>query len=104
MPSSSPVPRLMERVMFSLGTLSARASRMALASLRFMSGLPPPSLAEIWMARQSLDHSLPRRASAVPFLCLMVAQWECPDIQPIIAIDEGGVNSGGDEGERRSIG
>src|SRR5687767_11371599 len=74
----------MERVMLSLGTLSARASRMAFWSFRFMSALPPPSLAAIWMARQSFDHSLPRRASAAPFLCLMVAQWECPDMGPII--------------------
>src|SRR5204863_8095725 len=69
--------------MLSLGTLSARASRMAFASFRFMSGLPPPSLAAIWMARQSFDHSLPRRASAAPFLCLMVAQWECPDMRTL---------------------
>src|SRR5260370_38851623 len=85
----------MERVMLSFGTLSARASRMALASLRFMSGLPPPSLAEIWMARQSLDQSLPRRASAVPFLCLMVAQCECPDMRGIISAAGGRGNSGG---------
>src|SRR4029079_15523763 len=69
--------------MLSFGTLSARASRMALASLRFMSAFPPPSLAAIWMARQSFDHSLPRRASAAPFLCLMVAQWECPDMRAL---------------------
>src|SRR5436190_1593623 len=78
--------------MLSLGTLSARASRMALASLRFMSGLPPPSLAEIWMARQSLDQSLPRRASAAPFLCLMVAQWECPDMSPVYRAPPGESN------------
>src|SRR5579864_5162790 len=95
MPSSSPVPRLIERVMLSFGTLSARASRIALASLRFMSGFPPPSLAAIWIARQSFDQSLPRRASAVPFLCLMVAQWECPDMRAIIATIEARVNSGG---------
>src|SRR5262245_66093702 len=82
----------MERVMLSFGTLSARASRMALASLRFMSGLPPPSLAAIWIARQSFDQSLPRRASAAPFLCLMVAQWECPDMGAIIPAASGRVH------------
>src|SRR6185295_20338537 len=82
----------MERVMLSLGTLSARASRIAFWSLRFMSALPPPSLAAIWMARQSFDHSLPRRASAAPFLSLMVAQWECPDMRPIITAGGEGVN------------
>src|ERR1041385_7509063 len=34
------------------------------------------------MARLSLLHSLPRLASVAPFLCLMVAQWECPDMAP----------------------
>src|SRR4026208_1857898 len=75
----------MERVMLSFGTLSARASRMGVWSLGFVAGLPPPSLAAIWMARQSFDHSLPRRASAAPFLCLLVAQWEGPDRRMIIA-------------------
>src|SRR5438045_3998155 len=34
------------------------------------------------MARLSLLNSLPRLASIAPFLCLMVAQWECPDMAP----------------------
>src|SRR5262249_31304762 len=32
------------------------------------------------MARLSLLHSLPRLASIAPFLCLIVAQWEWPDM------------------------
>src|SRR4051794_2180190 len=32
------------------------------------------------MARLSLLHNLPRLASMAPFLCLIVAQWECPDM------------------------
>src|SRR4051794_12312204 len=32
------------------------------------------------MARLSLLHSLPRLASTAPFLCLIVAQWEWPDM------------------------
>src|SRR5262245_16627761 len=32
------------------------------------------------MARLSLLHSLPRLASMAPFLCLIVAQWEWPDM------------------------
>ena len=32
------------------------------------------------IARLSLLHSLPRLASMAPFLCLIVAQWEWPDM------------------------
>src|SRR5437016_6459689 len=32
------------------------------------------------MARLSLLNILPRLASVAPFLCLIVAQWECPDM------------------------
>src|SRR5262245_49168178 len=45
-----------------------------------MLGSPPPCRAAMMMARASLLHSLPRLASMAPFLCLMVAQWECPDM------------------------
>src|SRR5262245_36857430 len=45
-----------------------------------MLGSPPPCLAAMMMARLSLLHSLPRLASTAPFLCLIVAQWECPDM------------------------
>src|SRR5262245_61965365 len=34
------------------------------------------------IARLSLLNSLPRLASMAPFLCLIVAQWECPDMAP----------------------
>src|SRR5438270_12005234 len=34
------------------------------------------------IARLSLLNSLPRLASMAPFLCLIVAQWECPDMVP----------------------
>src|SRR5438034_7155751 len=34
------------------------------------------------MARLSLLKCLPRLASMAPFLCLIVAQWECPDMAP----------------------
>src|SRR4051812_8532616 len=45
-----------------------------------MLGSPPPCRAAMMMARASLLHSLPRLASTAPFLCLIVAQWECPDM------------------------
>ena len=45
-----------------------------------MVGSPPPFLAAMMMARLSLLQSLPRLASMAPFLCLIVAQCECPDM------------------------
>src|SRR5262249_5882021 len=45
-----------------------------------MLGSPPPCLAAMMMARLNLLHNLPRLASAAPFLCLIVAQCECPDM------------------------
>src|SRR5438270_12499278 len=45
-----------------------------------MFGSPPPCRAAMMIARLSLLNSLPRLASMAPFLCLMVAQWECPDM------------------------
>src|SRR5438046_9956662 len=45
-----------------------------------MVGSPPPCLAAMMMARLSLLHSLPRLASTAPFLCLIVAQCEWPDM------------------------
>src|SRR5438132_199067 len=45
-----------------------------------MFGSPPPCRAAMMIARLSLLHSLPRLASMAPFLCLMVAQWEWPDM------------------------
>src|SRR6516225_10058945 len=45
-----------------------------------MVGSPPPWRAAMMMARLSLLHSLPRLASMAPFLCLIVAQWEWPDM------------------------
>src|SRR5262245_11255051 len=45
-----------------------------------MLGSPPPWRAAMMMARLSLLHSLPRLASMAAFLCLIVAQWEWPDM------------------------
>ena len=65
--------------MLSLGMDSALAFSMALASEMFMAGSVPPSRAATVIARDSLQNSLPRLASVLPFLCLMVAHLECPD-------------------------
>src|SRR2546421_7541918 len=68
--------------MLSFGMLTERALSMAYRSFRFIAGSPPPWRAAMMMARLSLLNSLPRLASIAPFLCLMVAQWECPDMAP----------------------
>src|SRR5437762_755643 len=47
-----------------------------------MLGSPPPCRAAMMIARLSLLHSLPRLASMAPFLCLIVAQCEWPDMAP----------------------
>src|SRR5579875_714996 len=41
---------------------------------------PPPSRAATSTCRISLANSLPRALSKAPFLCLVVAHLECPDI------------------------
>src|SRR5215213_8132548 len=53
-----------------------------------MVGSPPPFLAAMMMARLSLLHSLPRRASMAPFLCLIVAQCEWPDMDASSALSD----------------
>src|SRR5207253_10052305 len=63
-----------------------------------MLGSPPPFLAAMMMARLSLLQSLPRLASTAPFLCLIVAQCECPDMADSsgVVVVSGGVVSGRD--------
>ena len=43
---------------------------------------PPPSFAATRIERESLVNSLPRLASAAPFLCLIVDHLLCPDPDP----------------------
>src|SRR5664280_3294307 len=71
----------MARSMLSLGIDSALAFSTALAREMFMPGSPPPSRAATVMARESLEKSLPLFASVLPFLCLIVAHLECPDMR-----------------------
>src|SRR3954464_2852252 len=67
--------------MLSLGMEYERAFSIAFWSARFPAGSPPPSRAATMIARESLEKSLPRFASAAPFLCLMLDHLLCPDIQ-----------------------
>src|SRR3954454_24066433 len=65
--------------MLSFGMDTARARSTALASAMLESGSGPPSFAATMMARESFEKSLPRFASAAPFLCLIDDHLLCPD-------------------------
>src|ERR1041385_2018030 len=65
--------------MFSFGIEYERAFSTAFASARFAAGSGPPSRAATMIARESFEKSLPRLASAAPFLCLIDDHLLCPD-------------------------
>src|ERR1041384_5435518 len=72
-------------LMLSAGILASRASSIALRRRGLESGFPPPILEAIVISRIILVKSLPRLASAMPFLCLIPAHLECPDMVVILA-------------------
>src|SRR3984957_2938912 len=69
----------MARSMLSFGIEYERALSTAFCSARLLAGSPPPSLAATMMLRASFEKSLPRFASAAPFLCLIDDHLLCPD-------------------------
>src|SRR5205807_1305299 len=79
-PSSSPVPRLMARSMLSFGMLLAFASAMAARRRGLPLTSPPPMRAATVISLRMRVKTLPRFASAAPFLCLMVDHLLWPDI------------------------
>src|ERR1700742_1698567 len=79
--------------MLSLGIEASRAFCTAVASAALPSVSPPPSRAATVIARASLLKSLPRLASAAPFLCLIDDHLECPDMRLSFYL-------GGDDHER----
>src|SRR5581483_630982 len=79
-PSSSPVPRMMARLMLSAGILTALAAVIAVRKRGLASGSPPPRAA-IMISLIKRVNTLPRLASRAAFLCLMVAHLLCPDIE-----------------------
>src|SRR3954452_12122262 len=66
--------------MLSFGIEYERAFSIAFCSARLPDGSPPPSFAATMIARDSFEKSLPRFASAAPFLCLIDDHLLCPDI------------------------
>src|SRR5579863_6727736 len=69
----------MARLMLSWGMFSAFAAATAVRSRAFESGLPPPFAATAISLSRRVK-ILPRLASSAPFLCLIVAHFEWPDI------------------------
>src|SRR5919204_3823498 len=76
----APLPRAIARSMVSFGIEASRAFSIAFCSARLPAGSPPPSRAATMIARESFEKSLPRRASAAPFLCLIDDHLLCPDM------------------------
>src|SRR5207244_7597468 len=66
--------------MLSFGIEYERAFSIAFWSARFAAGSGPPSRAATMIARASFEKSLPRFASAAPFLCLIELHLLCPDM------------------------
>src|SRR3954464_15087057 len=65
--------------MLSFGMEYDFAFSIAFCSARLPAGSPPPSFAATMIARESFEKSLPRFASAAPFLCLIDDHLLCPD-------------------------
>src|SRR5881392_3829017 len=78
----------MARSMLSFGMEYERAFSIAFWSARFADGSPPPSFAATMIARVSFEKSLPRFASAAPFLCLIDDHLLCPDIRLLSNLHE----------------
>src|SRR5580698_3321573 len=71
----------MARLMLSAGMFSALAAAMAPRRRGLPSGSPPPPvLAAIVISLMRRVKILPRLASRAPFLCLIVAHFEWPDM------------------------
>src|SRR3954465_2878079 len=73
----------MARLMLSAGMFSAFAAAIAVRSRGFPSGSPPPDLAAIAISLIRRVKILPRLASSAPFLCLIVAHFEWPDMEDL---------------------
>src|SRR5689334_25171179 len=75
--------------MLSFGMEYERAFSIAFWSARLPPGSGPPSFAATMIARDSFEKSLPRFASAAPFLCLIEDHLLCPDTRRLLdAVEE----------------
>src|ERR687887_486478 len=78
---SAPEPRAIARSMLSFGMEYERAFSIAFCSARLPAGSGPPSFSATMIARERFEKSLPRFASAAPFLCLIDDHLLCPDMR-----------------------
>src|SRR5258708_4539405 len=83
-PGSSPVPLRIARLMLSAGMFAAFASAITVRRRGFMSGSPPPLRAATVNSLMIRVKILPRLASSAPFLCLIDAHFEWPDMVEIL--------------------
>src|ERR671915_782592 len=81
---SAPDPRAIARSMLSFGMEELFAFSIAFCSARLPAGSGPPSFAATMIARDSFEKSLPRFASAAPFLCLIDDHLLCPDTRLLL--------------------
>src|SRR5215470_5836470 len=70
----------MARLMLSAGMFSALAAVTAVRRRGLLSASPPPLLAAMVISLIRRVKILPRLASSAPFLCLIVAHLEWPDM------------------------
>src|SRR5260370_34095023 len=70
----------MARSTLSLGMFAAFAARIAVRRRGLEFGSPPPMRAAMLISRMIRVKTRPRFASVAPFLCLIVAHFECPDL------------------------
>src|SRR5262249_54888110 len=94
--------------MLSFGIEYDRAFSIAFWSARLPAGSDPPSFAATMIARDSFEKSLPRFASAAPFLCLIDDHLLWPDIEALLdsvgkvaaAVGPSGASPGGGPRDR----
>ena len=76
----------MARSILAEGMLEAFAFLIARRKAGFISGSPPPSLADRAISLETCVNTAPRLASAAPFFRLMVDHLLCPDIFSLLFI------------------
>src|SRR5687767_1571813 len=76
----------MARLMLSAGMLTLLALSTAVRRRGLEATSPPPIRAAMDISRMILVKILPRLASRAPFLCLIEAHLEWPDIQKLLKI------------------
>src|SRR5580704_13850671 len=93
-PGNSPVPRWMARLILSAGIFSAFAAATAPRKRGLASGSPPPWRAAMVISLIRRVNILPRFASSAPFLCLIVAHLEWPDMETSTACRQAEIGAG----------